>query len=1155
MTNFYTKKEVFRIMKITSVHFIIVCILAGNGLAAPAKSQELLKERVTLTIRDGNLKSFLRTLEKQVDIIFSYQKDVIMTEDRLNLEFKNETLDEVLRQVLVPRRIQYKVIRSNQVILSRKPSVGGDAESSGQGMGRDGGVRMIPETLADRTISGKVKGVDGEALPGVSIIIKGTTKGMATDVDGNFQISVPDNQSILIFSFVGYESQEIDAGNKTSLEVILKADVKSLSELVVVGYGTQKKTSVTAAVGTLKGGDIAETPISNLSNGLGGRIAGVIVKQNSGEPGKDGSNIFIRGISSTGNNQPLLIVDGIPRSFQLLDPNTIESFTILKDAAAVAPYGVAGANGVVLVTTKRGKTGAPTLSYSGYVGFQNPLSLPDYANSFQEATLRNAAAKNAGLPLPYSAYALQKYKDQSDPDAYPDHDVWGAVIDKNAVITTHNLQYSGGTDKIKFFTSVGYQNQKGMWKTTSTSRYNLSLNLDAQATKTTKISLGINGIVQQSTYPPSDQTSGTTHRTGRIFELAGFAQLGYGPLVFSNGMYGSHVMAALFSSGYEKNNGTSIYSNLTIEQQLPFIKGLSVKGTVAYDPSFSESKLWKTPMHVATIDTTKRPYVINDGIFGAVKPSLAQSYSRARQLTYQASLNYNRTFGKHSLGILGVFEAKANQTLGLGASRTNYNLTVPEINMGSSKQSDMTTSGSSTVGRQMGLVYRATYDYGDKYLFEASGRYDGSYYFAPQNRYGFFPAFSAGWRLSEEHFIKDNFRWIDNLKLRASYGQVGSLAGSAFQYLSTYNVVGTSYAFDNNAVQGISERAEPNRNITWERAKKTDVGLEATLWKGLLNIEVDYFFEKRSNMLVTPDVIVPKEYGIGLSQVNQGIMNNRGIELAISSNYRLSSDLRVSLGANITYAKNKLIKVFETPVTYNNPNRRLTGRSLGTQFGFESLGYFQTSDFDESGNLKGGIATQPWGKVVAGDIRYADLNKDGKIDDNDLTKIGEPVASPRIIYGLAPSVHYKGLALDLLFQGAAKTNWYYQAFAVMPFANTMRPYVHNLDYWTPENPNAANPRITNSPTTNNSQISSFWMGNAAYLRLKSMTLSYTIPVSLIEKIKLQNARVYVSGQNVLTWSKLKYYDPEIGPNDSGAPTNGWSYPNQKVISIGVNLTF
>lgn len=1155
MTNSCTIKEVFRIMKTTSLYFIMVSILAGNCLARPALSQELLKERVTISIRKGNLKSFLRTLEEQVDITFSYQKNVIEIEEELNLEIKNETVHEVLRKVLTPRRIEYRVIKSNQVILSRKLSANNELDASGRDAGIDENIRLAKEVYADRNITGTVKGNTGEGLPGVSIIIKGTNRGMTTDAEGNYQISVPESSSILIFSFVGYESQEIDAGSMSKLDIVLIADTKALSEVVVVGYGTQKKTSVTASVSTLKGNNVANTPIANLSNGLGGRVAGVIVKQGSGEPGRDGSSIFIRGISSTGNNQPLLIVDGIPRNFQQLDPNTIESFTILKDAAAVAPYGVAGANGVVLVTTKRGKTGAPSLTYNGYIGFQNPTVLPKYADSFQEATLKNTAAINAGLPAPYSDYALQKFKDGSDPDAFPNHDVFNKIVEKNAVITTHNLELSGGGEKIRYYTSFGYQHQEGMWKTTTNNRYNLSVNLDAQATKTTKVSLGINGRIQKATYPPSDQSGGTTGSTGRIFELAGFAQLGYGPLIYSNGMYGSHIMPAIFGSGYEKNNVTSMYTQLTVEQDISFVKGLTVKGTIAFDPTYNEAKLWKTPLHLATIDTTKHPYVITDGIFGDVKPSLVQSYNRTQQLTYQASINYIKTWGRHNIGLLGVFEAKANEGINFSVNRRNYNLTIDEINMGSSSQADIGNSGSSSVGRQMGLVYRATYDYADKYLFEASGRYDGSYYFSPENRFGFFPAFSVGYRISEEPFLKDHVKWLNNLKLRGSYGEVGALAGSPFQYLSTYNVLGTAYVLGNNAVQGISERAEPNVNITWERAKKTDIGLEATVWNGLINVEIDYFHEKRSNMLVNPDVIVPNEYGVGLSQINAGIMENRGFDLSLSSNYKISNDLHISLGGNLTYAKNKLLKVFETPVTYDNPNRRVTGRPLGTQFGFESLGYFQVNDFDETGNLKSGLATQPWGKVFPGDIRYKDQNEDGVINDKDLTAIGDANASPRIIYGIIPSIRYKGLSLDLLFQGAARTNWYYHPSAIMPFWNGMKPYEQNMDYWTPDNPNAKNPRLTTAPTTNNSQVSSFWIGNSSYLRMKSMTLAYTLPVSLVEKVKMQNARIYVSGQNLITWTKLINYDPELGSNSSYIANGGWTYPQQKVVSVGVNVVF
>jgi TonB-linked SusC/RagA family outer membrane protein len=996
-------------------------------------------------------------------------------------------------------------------------------------------------------ITGKV--TDGEApLANVSVVIKETGRGTTTNSRGVFTLSAASGQTLVI-SYTGFEEQLIKVGAQKSFDIVLKASSSNiLNDVVVVGYGVKRKTSVTAAISTLKGDEISSIPISNLSNGLGGRVAGVIVKQGSGEPGKDASNIYVRGISSTGANQPLVIVDGIPRSFQQLDPNSIESFSVLKDAAAVAPYGVAGANGVILVTTKKGKTGAPSLTYNGYVGFQNPVVLPDFVNSYQYATLRNAAAKNEGLPEPYSASELQKFQDGSDPDAYPTFkNIWGDLTNKNAILTNHNIEISGGADKVKYYAALGHQFQEGMWPATNSKRFNLTLNLDAEVTNTTTVSLNINGRYQKDAYPAVS--------TGRIFELIGYLHPLYGPLRFSNGMPGTFVTGSLFNSGYQHNTTNAIYSQFSIEQSIPFITGLKLKGTVAYDPSYAMSKNWTLPVHKASLDKSQTPYVINDAIWGQTKPSLAQSTDHARQLTYQFGANYDHSFGKHGVSVLGLFEAKSNSLVSLFAQRRNFNLAIDEINMGSSSQADMSTGGASTLARQMGVVYRVAYDFSKKYLVEASGRYDGSYYFAPEKRFGFFPAFSVGWRLSEEEFMKNKFSGLDNLKIRASYGEVGALAGSPFQYMNTYSVLGTNYVLGGNAVQGIAARAEPNPNITWERAKKTDIGLEMNWWKGLLNFEVDYFHEKRSNMLVNPDVIVPSEYGIGLSQVNAGIMENRGFDFTASSNYSFSKDLQVSLGANMTYAKNKLLQVFEGPTTYNNPNRRVTGRSLGTQFGFESLGYFQQSDFQSTGVLKTGIATQPWGAVQPGDIRYKDQNGDGKINNDDITVIGDPVAVPRVIYGFSPSVRFKGIGLDLLFQGVAKTNWYYHGSAIMPFWETMLPYTHNFDYWTPENTDAANPRLTSSPTVNNSQTSSFWIGDASYLRLKSATLSYMIPQSIMQKIKIQSARFYVSGQNILTWTSLINYDPEIGPNNSWIPNGSWGYPNQKAISVGANITF
>lgn len=998
-----------------------------------------------------------------------------------------------------------------------------------------------------QVVTGRITG-GGSPLPNVSISVQGTSQGTTTNEQGVFSLSVQTGQTLII-SHMGFARKVVRITNAEPLNIALEASSRDiLNDVIVVGYGTKKKTSVTAAISTLKGAEISSLPISNLSNGLGGRVAGVIVKQGSGEPGRDGSSIFIRGISSTGSTQPLIIVDGIPRSFQQLDPNSVESFSVLKDAAAVAPYGVAGANGVILVTTKKGKTGIPALTYNGYVGFQNPVALPDYVNSYEYATLRNAAAVNEGLPKPYTDAELQKFQDGSDPDAYPTFkNIWKDLTNRNAILTNHNIEISGGAERVKYYAALGYQFQEGMWAATNNRRFNMTLNLDAKVTNTTNVSFSVNGRYQKDQYPSIG--------TGRIFELIGYLHPLYGPLRFSNGMAGTFVTASLFNSGYQKINTTAIYSQLSVEQQLPFIPGLKAKGTIAYDPTHVMNKVWALPIQRASLDRSQTPYVIKDGVFGPTKPSLTQSYAHDYQLTYQFGLNYDRTFGKHGVSVLGLFEAKSNDYLSLGATRRNYNLPVDEINLGSSSQADMSTAGTSSAARQVGVVYRIAYDYNRKYLLEASGRYDGSYYFSPENRFGFFPAFSVGWRLSEEKFIKDHYSWIDNLKVRASYGEVGALAGSPFQFMSTYSVLGTNYVLGGNAVQGIRERAESNPNITWERARKTDVGLEVNLWKGLLNVEVDYFYEKRSNMLVNPDVIVPAEYGIGLSQVNAGIMENRGFDLTASSVYNVSGDLQFTLGANLTYAKNKVLQVFETATTFNNPNRRITGRPLGTQFGFHALGYFQESDFDGSGALKPGIATQPWGAVQPGDIRYEDINNDGKINDNDLTVIGDPVAAPRIVYGISPGIKFRNFSLDVLFQGAAKVNWYYHGSSIMPFWETMLPYKHNFDYWTPQNPDASNPRLTSAPTVNNSQRSSFWMGNAAYLRLKNATLSYNLPAKVLSRIKMQNARVYVSGQNILTWTKLKNYDPEIGRNDSFQPESAWTYPNQKTFSVGANITF
>lgn len=1000
-------------------------------------------------------------------------------------------------------------------------------------------LQLAENQAQQQLVVGQVTDSQGDPVQGVTVSIKNGQTVSRTDEKGFFSINVQRQNETLLFSAIGFQRQEVSLVPGETLLVVLQRDIADLDEVVVVGYGTQKRTSLTAAISTLKGDEIASVPSANLSNSIGGRVSGVIVKQSTGEPGQDGSNIYIRGISSTGATQPLIVVDGIPRDFTQLDPNTIESFSILKDAAAVAPYGVAGANGVILVVTKRGKTGAPSLSYNGYVGFQNPTVLPNYVDAWGYATLQNAAADGAGLPHPYSAEALQKFKDGSDPDAYPDPN-YRELINKNAVLTTHNIELSGGTELVKYYGSFGYQSQEGMWPKSNFKRYNLSMNLDGQVTKTTKLSLGINGRLQHANAPFTP--------AGRLWEIIGYTHTEHeGPLYFSNGMKGAAITSLIYGDGYSKKNTTAIYTQLSIDQDLNFVPGLKARATFAYDPITVMNKVWSVPESKAVIDKTSNPYVITQPP-PSVKPSLTQGFDQTYQLTSQAGLSYNHSYEKSTLSVLALAEAKSNNAINVSLARRNYNLLVDEINLGSSSLADMSTFGTSSDAKQLGFLYRLTYDWGNKYLFEASGRYDGSYYFAPGKRFGFFPAFSLGWRLSEEKFIKD-IDWIDNLKLRFSYGEVGALAGAPFQYLSTFNAYGPAYTLGGEALQGINERNEFNPNITWERAKKSDVGLDLSFWNGLLNLEADFFFEKRSNMLVAPDVIVPMEYGIGLSQVNAGVMQNSGIDATLSSRRRFSEDLEASIGMSFTYAKNKLLKVFESPTTYNNPNRRRTDRPLGTQFGYHALGFFQVSDFEADGSLKSGIAKQPWGKVKPGDIRYQDMNGDGVINDDDLTVIGNS-RTPQIIYGINPNVRYKSLSLDVLFQGAAKADWLRTSFQNWAFQNGMSAYTENFDYWTPENTNARYPRITSAPTTNNNQISSWWMYSVGYLRLKSATLGYHLPAYFTKKMGFQQARVFVSGQNLVTFTKMTSYDPE-----STVDAYGNLYPLQKVVSVGLNITF
>lgn len=1008
--------------------------------------------------------------------------------------------------------------------------------------------------LNETIVMGKViDKVTGEGIPGVSVKVKNSSQGVVTDANGNFSIHTSDDNAILQFSYVGYDIQEISVKDRAIKVVKLQPDTKNLNEIVVVGYGKQKKTSLTAAVSTISTTEIAQKPVVNLTNSLVGRASGLIITQSSGEPGFDGSRIYIRGIGSIGGSQPLFIVDGVPRDFSRFDPNIVETISVLKDAAAVAPYGVAGANGVILVTTKRGKLGKPTLTYNGYFGVQNPTRVPVFVNSYEYAMLRNEANANEGRTPAYTADELQKFKDHSDPDGYSDGHPLQEIIKKDRPLTYHNLSLSGGAENINYFASLGYTKQNGMWSSTYTDKYNGTLSLTANPTKTTTVALGVTTYVEDNHFPPfsADNIIGLAQR-----------QAPTTPVYYSNGLWsgyiGQSLIGQIYHSGYQFDEKKTMQSQLSIDQKLP-LKGLSIKGVLSFDTYNLLSRIWKTPIPFYNVDKTTNPYTYVQGIQGSEKAQFTEGYDQTHSFTYQGILNYQNSFGKSDITALAVVENRVIKSQKFGAYRQNYNLNIDELDFGGPAATDQTNTGSSSGQKQLGYVYRVGYAYDKKYLLEATGRYDGSYLFAPGHRFGFFPAFSAGWRLSEEKFIKNNFTWIDNLKVRASWGQSGAYPVvndviQTYQYLDPYKAYGNSAVINGQATQGLYEALQGNPNITWEKAAKTNVGFEASLWKGALNVEVDYFYEKRANMLIAKNNSLPGEYGVGIGLVNEGVMNNRGVDITVKSAHQFSSDLRLDLTGTFTFARNKLLNVYETNATANNPNRRLAGKAFNTQFGYQALGYFTADDFNADGTLKTGIPTPTFGKVYPGDIRYADLSgpngtPDGKIDATDQTVIGKP-KTPEIIYGFEPRLTYKNFDLNLLIQGSGNSNMLLNSTFAYPFnASGSATKLTYDNHWTPDNPNALYPRITSAPSPNNMRASSWYMRNASYIRLKSFELGYTFSRKQLRNIA-QSVRIYAAGQNLFTW--LPNVKETIDPETSGSNTN---YYQQRVISIGLNATF
>jgi TonB-linked SusC/RagA family outer membrane protein len=989
-----------------------------------------------------------------------------------------------------------------------------------------------------RSISGRITDAgSGEALPGVSLVQKGTTRGTTTDTEGRYRLDISGENPVLVVSFIGYTTEELAVGNRTQLDVTLAADLQTLSEVVVVGYGQQQKANLTGSVATVKTRELVQAPVANISNALVGRLPGLIAVQSTGEPGSDGSSLLIRGVSTFGSSSaPLIVIDGIPRpdyGFSQIDPNEIESISILKDAASAAVFGVRGANGVILVTTKRGKAGKTNLNFSARTDWQMPTRMPEYLDSYNMALLLNEAYRNEGKPELYSPQALEAFRTGSNPDVYPNTDWAKEALRSSAPQQQYNLSASGGTDKIRYFVSAGHLDQQGLLEKNRFKRYNLRSNIDANVTATTRVSLDISGRAEDRQYPYKDANQTFWFLNRNRPTAAAY---------YSNGLPGNYIgenPAEAPRHGYKKDMRYVFQGMASLVQQLPFVDGLSLKGVLAYDSQFRTYNQWNEPFSLYNYNATTDQYTA----LPTGPASLSQSFDQVTNLTTEAHVNYARTFGKHDVSALVLFTQTDTRFANLQAARANYTQTTLDQLFAGNDAFQTNTGGADQRARR-GYVGRVNYAYGNRYFLEANFRYDGSENFPREKRWGFFPSFSAGWRISDEAFMRSTAKAIDFLKIRASWGRLGNDAIGRFKYLSTYSY-SQGYVFGQNPqqVKGLRQGELPNQNITWEVATSSNIGLEGSLWKGRLGFELDYFYKRTSNILTKRNLAVPATLGAQLPFENAGIQDNRGVEAALTHQNQIGA-VTINLRGNFTFVKNKV--VFKDEPADKNPNIRETGRSLNQFFGYRATGLFQSQEEIDA-------APKQTNSVKPGDIRYEDINGDGKIDAQDVVQIGRSTV-PQVIYGFSADAQYKGLDLSLFFQGATRVNAYVDYEAAWAFYNSGKALKTHLDRWTADNPDASYPRLTTQPTANNTETSSYWLKDASYLRLKNLELGYTLPTALLEKARMSTLRVFVSGQNLLTFSPLKTLDPE-GPGNSANSTRGGFYPQQKVYAVGINVGF
>ena len=1093
-------------------YFRLICIvLTLINLSIYVSAQ------ITVQAKDQPIRQILRTIEKNSDYKFFYNNDLTSLNKVKSLSVTNVTIESALNNLFSDTDITYKEEENKLIVLTLKAT--------------------LPTSDRNR-ITGTVVDQTGEPVIGANVIIKGTSRGTTTDIDGFYSLEASP-QDVLRITYIGYLNEEKAVGSNKTINIQLREDQMNLEEVVVVGYGVQKKITLTGSVASVSSKVLDKRQVGQSSIALQGVAPGVTVTQRSGQPGLDAGDIKIRGIGTLNNSNPLILVDGLEMGINNIDVSTIESISILKDAASSSIYGSKAANGVILITTKRATESAFNISYSGYIAKQSPTNLPKKVGALEHILLLNESKVNAGAGVVYTDEQIQAWREKgpTDRDHYPDTDWQKEVLKGNGLQQNHSLTMTGGTDKLKILASLGYLGQNGIIDNVDFERISMRVNTDFAFTKNFSSSLDIylyNSNRNSVSRYASNSSNGSG--IGYIFfsmnKLPAVQAMRYSDGNYAEGQNGENPVASIYEGGYTNEKSTPVTANMSFKWE----PNADITVQTAFSPSISYPLSNSFVRQVTT-------YNPNGSVFSKLpsKSNLTMESTYNRYIQSRTTANYTKTIKDHAFNLLAGFQFESNYNSGFNAFRDDF--PFPEYSLlQSGSVENMRNDGWAGENTLVSWFGRINYDYKSKYLLEANIRYDGSSKFATGNKWGAFPSFSAGWRVSEEVFWENIKDIIPNFKIRGSWGMLGNQnIGNNYPFSSNINMT-TKYISGDNLVDGASVLTMNNPDITWETTTMTNIGIDLTLLKKI-NITFDWFNKETKDILMTLDI--PRTMGLEPTYQNAGIVENKGYDINITYADKFGDfDFDVSL--NFSDVKNKIIDLKGINGTGLVTNRE--GYAINSLYMRKSIGILSGDDFNGDGSYKW---TRQGRALAPGDLRYENLNNDDIVNDSDRKVLGSTI--PRYTFGLSFNGRYKGLDLNLLLQGVGKVDGYLSEISMYPFWSGSTAFDFHKDRWTEENQNtnATFPRLYFFDSSNNYVNSDFYMKSAAYLRVKNIQLGYKIPSNISRKALMEHLRFYVSGENLLTLTNFwNGWDPEVSP-----ASRGEYYPQVKSISVGVDIRF